>query len=64
VSKEIDVKIGEEVVTSGMDNIYPKGLLIGHVTGITKEGGELFQVIEVTPSQDLNVVEEVTVFKK
>ncbi|KPK34913.1 MAG: hypothetical protein AMK70_06385 [Nitrospira bacterium SG8_35_1] len=64
VSKEIDVKIGEEVVTSGMDNIYPKGLLIGRVTAITKEGGELFQVIEVDPSQDLNVVEEVTILKK
>ncbi len=64
VSKEIDVKVGERVITSGLEGIYPGGLLIGYVTNVKKEGEEVFQLIEVTPAQDLNTVEEVAILKR
>jgi rod shape-determining protein MreC len=64
VSKDADVKVGEKVITSGLDAIYPAGLLIGYVTVIKKEGEEMFQLIEVAPAQDLNTVEEVAILKK
>lgn len=32
----IDIKIGDEVITSGMDNIFFKGLKVGKVVGINK----------------------------
>ena len=64
VSKEADVKVGEKLLTSGMDGIYPSGLLIGYVTYVKKEGEEMFQEIEVKPVQNLNAVEEVAIFKK
>ncbi len=64
VSKEADVKPGDRIITSGLDGIYPKGLLLGYVTNIKKEEGEMFQVIEVSLAQDLFRVEEVTILKK
>ena len=64
ISKDVDVKIGEKVITSGLDGIYPKGLIIGYVTGARKEDEEIFQIIEVEPVQNLNSVEEVVILKK
>ena len=64
VSRESEVKVGERIVTSGLEGIYPAGLLIGYVTDVTKEEEEMFQLIEVTPSQDLNTVEEVAILKR
>jgi len=32
-----DIKVGDEVVTSGMDNIFYEGLKVGKITEITKE---------------------------
>ncbi len=64
VSREAEVKVGEKVVTSGLEGIYPAGLLIGYVTDVKKEEEEMFQLIEVAPSQNLNTVEEVAILKR
>lgn len=64
VSRESDVKVGERVVTSGLEGIYPAGLSIGYITDVKKEEEEMFQLIEVAPSQDLNTVEEVAILKR
>lgn len=64
VSKDTEVSIGENVVTSGLDGIYPAGLMIGSVSAIRKEEEEMFQLIEVAPAQDLNAVEEVMIIRK
>ena len=56
---------GEPVVSSGGDQIYPRGLPIGTVfsTGPDPEGGP-FMVVRVKPSADLDRVEEVLVITK
>jgi len=59
-----DVKVGERLITSGLDGLYPAGLLIGHVTSVKHEGEEMFQVIEVEPAQNLNTLEEVVILKR
>lgn len=46
-----DVRVGDDVVTSGTDGIYPRGLPIGTVRGV-EPGGELFHRIELTPAVD------------
>lgn len=61
LAKDIQVQVGEQVVTSGMDGIYPKGLLVGHVTQVGEAAVGLFQPIEVRPSVDLTRLEEVLV---
>jgi len=54
---------GEEVVTSGGDRIFPKGLPVGKVAEVTP-GKDLFLNIRVQPSAQLDRVEEVLVVTK
>jgi len=64
ISKEVNVEVGEKLITSGLDGIYPRGLLIGYVSNVIKEGEEMFQEIEVSPLQNLSSVEEVAILGK
>ncbi|MBI4697578.1 MAG: rod shape-determining protein MreC [Nitrospirae bacterium] len=64
VSQEMDVISGDAVITSGLEGLYPDGLLIGYVTSIIKKDGEFFQVIEVLPAQDFKTIEEVAILKR
>ena len=57
------VKPGEEVITSGGDRIFPKGLAIGTVAAV-EPGKDLFLNIRVTPSARLDRLEEVLVVTK
>ena len=54
------VQPGEKVVTSGGDQIFPKGLAVGTVTKVSP-GSELFLNIRVRPAADLSRLEEVLV---
>jgi len=61
VTKDAAVKSGDNVVTSGLDQVYPKGLRLGTVTDVATSSGALFQTIEVKPAVDFSRVEEVLV---
>lgn len=63
VKRTEDVQVGDLVVTSGGDGIFPAGLPVGHVTAVDKKGKGLFQIAEVTPSADLDDLDEVLVTK-
>lgn len=56
-----EVQIGDEVLTAGLGNIYPKGIKVGKITDIDKENYGITQSIEVTPSVDFSRLEEVLV---
>lgn len=49
-----DVHVGDDIVTSGLSGIYPKGLMVGTVAKIEKGADNFFNVIEVKPSVDIN----------
>jgi rod shape-determining protein MreC len=55
-----DVKAGDVVVTSGIDQIYPKGFLIGTVESVSRGTGTYHQ-ITVKPSVDFSRLEEALV---
>ncbi len=57
------VQAGEKVLTSGGDQIFPKGLLIGSVSKVT-QGKEFFLDAQVKPAADLSKLEEVLVITK
>jgi rod shape-determining protein MreC len=57
------VQPGQEVVTSGGDRIFPKGLPIGTVASV-EPGKDLFLNIRVVPSARLDRLEEVLVVTK
>lgn len=54
------VEVGERVLTSGGDRIYPKGLPLGTVAEV-KPGKDLFFDIKVEPAARLNRLEEVLI---
>ncbi len=56
-----EVHVGDAVITSGMGGVYPKGLMLGSVTRVVKQPGELFQDIDVKPSADFLHLEQVLV---
>lgn len=55
-----DVKVGDRVLTAGIDGIYPKGIPIG-VIAEAQQGPNLFKNIEVQPLVDFGKIEEVIV---
>jgi rod shape-determining protein MreC len=61
VRKEEQVQVGELVVTSGMDRVYPKGLTIGRISAVDESGGALFKEISLSPAVDFSKLEEVFV---
>lgn len=60
VSGTADLKVGDRVVTSGIDGIYPKGFVIGQIESIQRGGGE-FSGITVRPAVDFSGLESVLV---
>ncbi len=60
VMSDEKVDPGDKVLSSGGDQIFPKGLAVGTVTKVSP-GREMFLKIEVKPSADLNRLEEVLV---
>lgn len=60
VSEIADVVVGDVVVTSGIDGIFPKGFIIGRVEAIEKGGGAYKRII-VRPAVDFSSLEEVLV---
>ena len=59
IMSDEDVKPGEKVLTSGGDQIFPKGLPIGSVTRVST--GAQFLQVTLQPAAPLNHLEEVLV---
>jgi rod shape-determining protein MreC len=59
VLREEPIKIGDRIITSGMDGVFPKGVVVGVVAQIDSERDSLFHSIVVEPSVNLSTLEEV-----
>ena len=64
IRKNDEIEIGDKLITSGKDGIYPKGLATGIVTTINRGKPGIFSEIEVMPFNNFNILEEVLVVKK
>ncbi len=61
---EEEVKVGDIVITSGLDSLFPQGIPVGYISRIDKKGSVLFQNIEVTSFEDNAEIEEVAIIKR
>ena len=61
VKRSEDVQVGDRLITSGLDGVFPKGLVAGTVIRVNKQNLGLFQFIEVLPAVQSVRVEEVLV---
>jgi len=53
-----NVRLGDQVVTSGLGETYPSGLPIGKINRIKLGKRNLFKQVSITPSAELNRLEE------
>ena len=56
-----DIVVGDEVITSGMGGVFPKGVPLGRVTAVERRSGALFQEATLAPKVDLARLEEVLI---
>jgi rod shape-determining protein MreC len=61
VKRSDDVRVGDRVITSGLDGVFSKGLPVGRVTQVSRKDRGLFLYAEVTPDADASRLEEVLV---
>lgn len=61
VTEADEVKVGDRLVTSGADGVYPKGMLVGVVSGIDDRGKGIAPMIRIEPAEDLDRMENLLV---
>lgn len=54
-----DITVGDVLVTSGLDGIFPSGFQIGKIVEIERDPHQVLEQAEVIPSVDFDSVEEV-----
>ena len=55
-----DITVGDRLVTSGIEGIYPKGFVVGEIESIQRVGGE-YTEIAVLPAVEFSALETVLV---
>jgi rod shape-determining protein MreC len=58
IDDDNDIKQGDELITSGQDQIYPKGIPLGVVLSVGPRQGN-FKVVRIRPSANFGRLEEV-----
>ena len=61
IRKDLEIKPGEMVMTSGLGGVFPAGLMVGRVVRMTPDETGLYQHAEVAPSADLARLQQVLV---
>jgi rod shape-determining protein MreC len=61
VVRKADIGVGDMVVSSGLDRVFPKGLRVGSVTKTAKGPSGIFQEVSIQPFVDFERLEEVLV---
>jgi rod shape-determining protein MreC len=59
-----DVVAGDRVITSGLGEIFPKGIPIGEVTEVLQEERDMYKTAIVRPHADFLHLEEVLVIRR
>ncbi len=58
---DADIVVGDKVLTSGLDGIFPKGILIGEIKEDLGREHELYVSAIIKPAADFKRLEEVLV---
>jgi rod shape-determining protein MreC len=61
VERTEDIQLGDTLITSGLDGAFPRGVLVGYVRALTREGPGLFVNVSVRPAVDFRSLERVLV---
>jgi len=61
MSANANVSIGDRIVTSGMSDIFPKGIYVGTVISVDKKDYDIFQKVQVAPVVSFSKLDKVFV---
>lgn len=61
IDAEVEIEVGQQVVSSGLGGIFPKGLIIGEITEITIDEFGLTQLAYVKPAADFTLLNHVMI---
>lgn len=61
VLPKADIRQGDRLVTSGLDHLFPRNILVASVVSIDYQAGETYQRVSATPSVDTTDVQFATV---
>ncbi len=61
IPPDIDISVGEIVMTSGLGGAFPKGLVVGQVVDVLKNDDRMFQQAVIRPTVDFSRLELVLV---
>jgi rod shape-determining protein MreC len=61
VDRSQDIRSGDTIITSGLDGIFPRGLLVGAIKSVHREGPGMFLAISIGPAVEFKSLEQVLV---
>ena len=61
VQKNVDINIGDKVISSGYSDIYPAGLPVGEVAGVYDDRSSFQKIINITLPNELSAFQNVFV---
>lgn len=64
INKNVEIREGDEVVTSGLGGVFPKGIEVGTILSVETDDNQLYQFGEVVPAVDLSELAHVFVMRK
>ena len=64
VLRKHEIRVGDAVISSGLDGVYPKGLHIGKISGVIRRNAGIFQEVTLTPFVDFEKLEQVLIMLK
>ena len=64
VDRSQEVRPADVIVTSGLDGIFPRGLLVGTIKTVKGEGPGMFLNVAITPAVDFRSLEQVLIIKQ
>lgn len=63
VPLQADIRVGDRIVTAGIDGVYPRGIAIGTVTSVER-GSDLFHEVRLVPAINLGRLDQVYVLDR
>ena len=61
IAKDMDIRRGDEVVSSGLGGVFPAGLTVGYIRSSSMDRSGLYQHADIAPAADLGAVNRVFV---
>ncbi len=59
INKNIPIRPGDEVITSGLGGVFPRGLLIGYVDRVVTDRSGLYQYADIISKADIGTLQYV-----